>query len=104
MNGDRLYTAPIEQPKNVLDVRTGMNGLWARNMADMFPDAQITGFDQFVPSTEGRPNLSFILQSYNDTWILDEITQVYGKLDFIYARALFAGSEDYAEFYRQCFE
>ncbi|KAK5069452.1 hypothetical protein LTR64_008133 [Lithohypha guttulata] len=101
---NKLYTAPIEDLRNVLDVRCGMHGLWARNMADLFPEAQVTGFDQFIPDTEGRENLSFILQSYNDSWILDEITEVHGKLDFVYARGLMAGSQNYPEFYKQCFE
>lgn len=100
----RLYAAPIQRPRNVLDVRCGKQGLWAKNMADVYPEAQITGTDVFPVDTEGRDNLEFIYQSYNDQWILDEILQQYGKFDFIYARHLFATSQDYPDFYKQCLE
>lgn len=101
---DRLFVAPIERPRNVLDVRCGQQSLWAKNMADVFPDAQVTGFDIFNIDSEGRQNLHFILQSYNDEWIMDEVHQAHGQLDFIYARSLFASSRNYPEFYRQCLE
>lgn len=101
---DRLFTSPIEHPRNVLDIRCGQYGLWAKNMADTFSDTQVTGLDVFMPDTEGRQNLHYILQSYNDAWILDEVTQTHGKFDLIYARSLFAGSQNFPEFYQQCFE
>lgn len=99
---DDLYTAPIEQPRNVLDVRCGHLAIWAKNMADRFPDTQVTALDDFTPDAEGRPNLQFLLQNFNDEWILDEITQVYGKLDLIYVKHIFGSSRDYPEFYTQC--
>lgn len=101
---DKLFTSPIANPRNILDVRCDQQGLWAKNMADLYPEAQVTAFDVFVPDAEGRQNLEFILQSYNDIWILDEITHAHGPLDFIYARSLFAGSQDYPHFYKQCLE
>lgn len=101
---DKLYTAPIEQPRNILDVRSGQHGLWAKTVAELHEDAQVTGFDSFTPDTEGRENLKFILQNFNDEWILDEVTQSYGKLDFIYARSLFGSSQNYPHFYKQCLE
>ncbi len=101
---NRLYEAPIQQPRNVLDVRCGTQGLWAKNMADGFPDAQVTGIDIFPIDTEGRQNLQFPIQSHNDQWILDEILQQFGKFDFINARHLFASSRDYPNIYRQCLE
>jgi len=100
----RLYEAPIEKPRNVLDVRCGTQGLWAKTMADKFLDAQITGIDIFPLDAEGRQNLQFLMQSHTDQWILDEVLQQFGKFDFIYARHLFASSRDFPDFYRQCLE
>lgn len=100
----KLYLAPIEQPQNVLDVRCGQNGLWAKSMSDTYPDAQITGMDVTTPKTEGRPNLEFCLQSFNDEWILDEVLQIHGKFDFIFAQSLFGSSQDFPTFYKRCFE
>jgi hypothetical protein len=101
---NKLYTAPVENPRNILDVRSGQQGLWAKTVAELHEDAQVTGLDVFTPNTEGRENLKFILQNFNDDWILDEITQSYGKLDFIYARTLFGSSQNYPHFYTQCLE
>lgn len=99
-----LYEAPIQPPRNVLEVRCGKQGLWAKNMADVFPEAQITGIDIFPLDGEGRENLEFVLQYHNVQWILDEILQQFGKFDFIYARHLFASSQDYPDLYKQCLE
>lgn len=101
---NRLYEAPIQQPRNVLEVRCGTQGLWAKSMADVFPDAQVTGMDVATPDTEGRENLQFVEQSHNDQWILDDKLQQFGKFDFLYARHLFASSRDYPDFYKQCLE
>lgn len=43
--GMKLYTAPLEQTtRSILDIGTG-TGLWAIEMADEFPDAEIMGTD-----------------------------------------------------------
>lgn len=100
----QLFLAPVAQPQNVLDVRCGQNGLWAKSMADMYPDAQITGMDVTTPKTDGQPNLEFCLQNFNDEWILDEVLQAHGKFDFIFAKSLFGSSQDFPAFYKRCFE
>ena len=101
---NKLFTSGLENPKNILDVRAGHEGLWTKNMADAFPEAQVTGMDTLVPPTEGQENLQYILQDYNETWILEEVTRVHGQFDLIYTRSLFAGSKNYTAFYEQCFE
>jgi len=100
----RLFLAPVEQPKNILDVRCGQAGLWAKNMADTFPDAQVTAMDLTLPRPESHPNLEFYLQSLNDEWILDEVLQAHGKFDFIFGKSLFGSSQDFPLFYKRCFE
>ena len=42
--GDKLYLAPIGKPATVLDIGTG-TGIWAIEMGDNFPDAEILGTD-----------------------------------------------------------
>ena len=39
-----LSRAPVYQPRSILDVACG-TGIWAREMADKFPSAQVIGFD-----------------------------------------------------------
>ncbi len=39
-----LYRAPLRQPRSMLDVACG-TGIWAREMAQHFPHAQVIGFD-----------------------------------------------------------
>ncbi len=41
---NKLYFAPIDKPESILDVGTG-TGIWAIEMGDDFPDAQILGTD-----------------------------------------------------------
>lgn len=101
---DRLYVSSLEEPRNVLDVKCGQLGLWAKNMAECYPNAEITAMDVSRVDNENLPNLEFVLQSFNQEWTLDDRTNLYGKFDFIHARHIFAGSSDYPEFYRQCFE
>ncbi len=38
------YRAPVRQPRRILDVACG-TGIWCREMAQEFPDAQVIGFD-----------------------------------------------------------
>ncbi|KAG9536298.1 hypothetical protein KCU77_g23917, partial [Aureobasidium melanogenum] len=42
--GGELHLAPIKAPSEILDVGTG-TGTWAIQMADKFPEAQVTGTD-----------------------------------------------------------
>lgn len=43
--GDKHYLAPIgESPQRILDLGTG-TGIWALDMADMFPSAEVIGVD-----------------------------------------------------------
>lgn len=100
----RLFLAPIEEPRNVLDVRCGQGGLWVKTMADKYPEAQVSGMDVTMPETEGHPNLEFFLQNFNDEWILNEVLQAHGKFDFIFAKSIFGLSQDYSLLYQRCFE
>lgn len=42
--GGKLHLAPLNEPKKILDLGTG-TGIWAIDMADLYPDATVIGTD-----------------------------------------------------------
>ncbi|KAK0709352.1 S-adenosyl-L-methionine-dependent methyltransferase [Lasiosphaeria miniovina] len=86
LNG-RLYLAPVDMEKvqSILDVGTG-TGIWAIEMGDRFPNAEVLGNDlsaiqpHWIP-----PNVKFEIDDVESPW-------VYSKpFDFIFSRYM-AGS------------
>ncbi|TKW49507.1 hypothetical protein CTA1_1332 [Colletotrichum tanaceti] len=66
----RLYFAPIgDGPQKIIDLGTG-TGIWAIEMGDLFPSAEIHGLDLspiqpvWVPS-----NVKFLVDDVEDTWL-----------------------------------
>jgi methylase of polypeptide subunit release factors len=41
---DKLHLAPLLSPQRILDLGTG-TGIWAINMADQYPSAEVIGTD-----------------------------------------------------------
>ena len=97
--GGSLYTAPISEPSRILDLGTG-TGIWAIDMADEFPAAEVQGVDlspiqpNWVP-----PNCTFHVDDYDGNWTYT----AHEAFDFIHGRALSGTSADWPKFYRQIY-
>jgi SAM-dependent methyltransferase len=50
--GNRLYWAPLKDPKRVIDIGTG-TGIWAIDFADAHPETEVIGVDL----SPGQPTL-----------------------------------------------
>lgn len=95
---DRLFLAPVKDPSHVLDLGTG-TGMWAIDMADKFPEADILGVDLSPVGPGMRPdNVRFEVDDICSPWVHPE-----NHFDFIHARALLGSVADWPELYRQAF-
>ncbi|EGR45584.1 uncharacterized protein TRIREDRAFT_110877 [Trichoderma reesei QM6a] len=83
--GDQLFEAPIKKPPTkVLDVGTG-TGIWAIDMSDAYPSAEIIGTDiSPIQPTWVPPNCIFHLEDAQLEW-----TYPPESFDFIHIRALY---------------
>lgn len=81
---DRLYYAPIEDPKTVLDIGTG-TGIWAIRFAEEHPRCHVVGTDlSLIQPAKRPPNTIFIRHdAENDTWNFP------CTFDFIHLRLMF---------------
>ncbi|KAF1995368.1 S-adenosyl-L-methionine-dependent methyltransferase [Amniculicola lignicola CBS 123094] len=94
--GGELHLAPIgDNPQRILDVATG-TGIWAIDMGDKYPSAEILGNDlsptqpSLVP-----PNVKFEVDDIEDEWVYSS------KFDFIHARYLTCSIRDWPKLVRQ---
>ncbi|KAF5251005.1 hypothetical protein FANTH_3869 [Fusarium anthophilum] len=96
----KLFLAPIEKDvQNVLDVGTG-SGIWAIDIGDQYPSANVIGTDlspcqpSWVP-----PNVRFEIDDATEAWTWEN-----DHFDFIHIRYLFGAIPDwyhlFAEAYR----
>jgi 2-polyprenyl-3-methyl-5-hydroxy-6-metoxy-1,4-benzoquinol methylase len=68
----RLHLAPIQTPQKILDIGTG-SGIWAMDMADKYPGAQVLGID--IAAVQPRwvpPNCLFEIEDAEDEWTFSE--------------------------------
>jgi len=96
--GGRLHLAPLNNPQEILDVGTG-TGIWAIDMADENPQANVVGTDlspiqpDFVP-----PNCAFEIDDATLEW-----TYPRNHFDFIHVREMFGSIPDWDYFFQQAF-
>ncbi|KAF6816658.1 methyltransferase domain-containing protein [Colletotrichum sojae] len=100
--GGKLHGAPLGNPRKIIDVGTG-TGIWAIDMGDEYPEAEITGIDlspiqpSFIP-----PNVSFGVDDAEAEWLYPG-----NSIDYIHVRNMGAAIKDWkkllAQAYRQAF-
>lgn len=96
---DKLFHAPVKEPTSILDVGTG-TGIWAVDVADEFPTAQVIGFDlspiqpNWIP-----PNLHFEVLDADEEW-------GYGQDRFSLVHTRFMNGfsiKDWSHFYKEAY-
>ncbi|KAL1747532.1 S-adenosyl-L-methionine-dependent methyltransferase [Schizophyllum fasciatum] len=84
--------------RRVLDIGTG-GGMWAIQMADEFPSAEVIGVDVApIQPREVPSNCTFELCDCNQS----SLPYPDGYFDFIHARTVHTGFVDYPQFIREC--
>jgi SAM-dependent methyltransferase len=98
--GNKLFHAPVASPLAVLDVGTG-TGIWAMDVADEFPGAQVFGFDLSpIQPTLVPPNLRFEIMDADEDWD-------YGhhSFDLVHTRFMNGYSlKSWPHFYQEAFK
>ncbi|KAI0602629.1 S-adenosyl-L-methionine-dependent methyltransferase [Biscogniauxia sp. FL1348] len=96
----KLHFAPIgRNPQEILDVGTG-TGIWAIEMGDSYPSANVLGVDlspiqpQWVP-----PNVRFIVDDVESSWVYPR-----NHFDYIHSRHTVMAIKDWTKMLRQSYE
>ncbi|KAF2634511.1 S-adenosyl-L-methionine-dependent methyltransferase [Massarina eburnea CBS 473.64] len=95
----KLYNAPIEAPRRVLDVGTG-TGIWAIDFGDAHPGAEVFGTDlspiqpSWVP-----PNVKFYIDDLEADWVY----AAEEHFDFIHVREMVGAVADWDRLCRQSY-
>ncbi|KAH9222060.1 S-adenosyl-L-methionine-dependent methyltransferase [Leptodontidium sp. 2 PMI_412] len=114
----KLFLAPItESPQKILDIGTG-TGIWAIEMAELYPSAEVLGLDiapvqpqwygylPWNPKGHGAnmfervpPNCIFEIDDVEMPWTLAQ-----DSYDFIHARDLLLSIRDWPKLVDQCYK
>ncbi|KAF2841007.1 S-adenosyl-L-methionine-dependent methyltransferase [Patellaria atrata CBS 101060] len=94
---DQLFRSPIE-PSRAIDIGTG-TGLWAIDLADRYPNCEVTGVDLSpVPNNSIPPNCNFEVDDANSEWTYPE-----NHFDLVYVRGLNGAVDDWSVFYKEAY-
>ncbi|KAL9532416.1 Methyltransferase [Sphaerulina musiva] len=95
---DQLFLAPVTNPTRILDIGTG-TGIWATDIADRFPSAEVIGTDLSPVQPGMQPdNCHFEIDDCMAEWVYPE-----SHFDFIHIRGLFGSISDWPTLYQQCY-
>lgn len=97
-----LHRAPVQCPKQVLDVACG-TGIWAIQYALDHPEANVIGTDlSLIQPMNAPPNCSFMKEdSEKDPWIPGMFPALF---DFVYLRLVNAAFNDHRAVMKKCFD
>jgi len=86
----KLHCAPLENPQKVVDIGTG-TGIWAIDMGDEFPEADVVGIDLSpIQPTWLPPNVRFIVDDAEAEWVWPA-----NSIDFVHARHMCMAIKDW---------
>ncbi|KAI8308345.1 Secondary metabolism regulator LAE1 [Colletotrichum sp. SAR11_240] len=94
-----LHNAPLKNPQKILDIGTG-TGIWAMDMGDEYPEAEVTGIDLspiqpiFVP-----PNVHFVVDDAEADWTWDD-----NSLDYVHIRNMGPALKDWDRLLEQAYK
>ncbi|KAI8285994.1 hypothetical protein K4K60_000813 [Colletotrichum sp. SAR11_57] len=94
-----LHNAPLNNPRKILDIGTG-TGIWAIDMGDDYPDAEVTGIDlspiqpPFVP-----PNVMFTIDDVEADWLYPD-----NSIDFVHVRNMAPAVKDWPRLVAQAYK
>ncbi|UQC76467.1 methyltransferase [Colletotrichum lupini] len=111
MLDDQLYLAPLvkQNVRKILDIGTG-TGIWAMEMGDLFPNAEVRNpREDGMSPREGQelntlhvhrvpPNVKFEIDDVESPWIGDR------KYDFIFCRYMIGSIADYPRLIRNIYD
>ncbi|EEH20462.2 hypothetical protein PABG_02721 [Paracoccidioides brasiliensis Pb03] len=97
--GGKLHYAPLENPQMILDIGTG-TGVWAIDMGDEYPCANILGIDLspiqplWVP-----PNVRFMVDDAECAWLHPD-----NHFDFVHLRHLTSSIKDFPRLFKAAYD
>ncbi|KAG5935748.1 hypothetical protein E4U53_000375 [Claviceps sorghi] len=96
----KLHFAPIgNNPQEILDIGTG-TGIWAIEMGDLFPSAQILGIDLSPIQPDWLPpNVRFMVDDAESPWLYP-----HNHFDYIHSRNTVMAIKDWDTLYHRAFD